>query len=109
MIQGPVSVTRDNNGNIRIQPSNRPVGRALASEKASSQPSSIPERKNLRGKLPRPPNSFILYRQQHHPMVKKAHPKLHNNEICKSCNPQTSFVHSLVISLLIHRSSLMFS
>ena len=36
------------------------------------------------GKVPRPPNAFILYRQHHHPLVKRASPHLHNNEICKS-------------------------
>jgi hypothetical protein len=34
-------------------------------------------------KIPRPPNSFILYRQYHHPLVKEANPGIHNNEICK--------------------------
>ncbi|KAF2105066.1 mating-type protein MAT1-2, partial [Rhizodiscina lignyota] len=32
-------------------------------------------------KVPRPPNAFILYRQKHHPDLKKANPHLHNNEI----------------------------
>ena len=40
-------------------------------------------------KLPRPPNAFILYRQHHHPIVKEAHPQLHNNQICK--NSQAKF------------------
>ncbi len=34
-------------------------------------------------KVPRPPNPFILYRQHHHPLLKEAHPEMHNNEICK--------------------------
>ncbi|PGH26680.1 hypothetical protein AJ80_01626 [Polytolypa hystricis UAMH7299] len=33
------------------------------------------------GKIPRPPNAFILYRQHHHPLVKVAHPEFHNNDI----------------------------
>lgn len=37
-----------------------------------------------KARLPRPPNAFILYRQHHHPIVKEAHPDLHNNQICKS-------------------------
>lgn len=33
-------------------------------------------------KVPRPPNAFILYRQHHHPVLKRANPMMHNNEIC---------------------------
>lgn len=33
-------------------------------------------------KVPRPPNAFILYRQHHHPLIKKEHPEYHNNDIC---------------------------
>ena len=78
-IQAPVNITRDENtNNILIRPSNGLAGRILASDKTTAG-----ERKNLSGKLPRPPNSFILYRQQHHPALKEAHPTLHNNQICK--------------------------
>ncbi len=35
-------------------------------------------------KIPRPPNAFILYRQQYHPLVKAENPEFHNNDICKS-------------------------
>ena len=81
-IQAPVNITRDETtNNILIQPSHRLSGRFLASDQAA-----VGERKNLSGKLPRPPNSFILYRQQHHPRLKEAHPTLHNNQICK-CLP----------------------
>lgn len=34
-------------------------------------------------KVPRPPNAFILYRQEHHPLVKAENPDFHNNDICK--------------------------
>jgi len=34
-------------------------------------------------KIPRPPNAFILYRQEHHPIIKAANPEFHNNDICK--------------------------
>lgn len=34
------------------------------------------------GKPPRPPNSFILYRQHHHAGMVAKHPGLHNNQIC---------------------------
>jgi hypothetical protein len=33
--------------------------------------------------VPRPPNAFILYRQERHPVVKSEHPEYHNNDICK--------------------------
>ncbi|OBT99156.1 hypothetical protein VE01_02603 [Pseudogymnoascus verrucosus] len=32
-------------------------------------------------KVPRPPNAFILYRKDHHQLVKDANPGIHNNEI----------------------------
>ncbi|OJJ43406.1 hypothetical protein ASPZODRAFT_146122 [Penicilliopsis zonata CBS 506.65] len=32
-------------------------------------------------KIPRPPNAFILYRQEHHPKIREAHPEFHNNDI----------------------------
>jgi hypothetical protein len=35
-------------------------------------------------KIPRPPNAFILYRQEHHPVIKAANPEFHNNDICES-------------------------
>jgi hypothetical protein len=34
-----------------------------------------------KSKVPRPPNSFILYRQEHHPKIKDQNPDLHNNDI----------------------------
>ena len=36
-----------------------------------------------RAKVPRPPNAFILYRQERHPVLKSEHPEYHNNDICK--------------------------
>lgn len=35
-------------------------------------------------KLPRPANSFILYRKSLHPELKAANPGMHNNDICMS-------------------------
>lgn len=35
-------------------------------------------------KLPRPPNAFILYRQQNHPIVMSQNPGFHNTQICMS-------------------------
>lgn len=37
----------------------------------------------VKDKVPRPPNSFIIYRQEWHPKIVKQHPGVHNNEICK--------------------------
>ena len=37
-----------------------------------------------KAKVPRPPNAFILYRQERHPVLKSEHPEYHNNDICKS-------------------------
>ncbi|RMZ78557.1 hypothetical protein DV737_g3840, partial [Chaetothyriales sp. CBS 132003] len=34
-----------------------------------------------KAKVPRPPNSFILYRQEYHPKLKAQNPGLHNNDI----------------------------
>jgi hypothetical protein len=37
-----------------------------------------------KAKVPRPPNSFILYRQHYHPIIKEQIPGIANNDICKS-------------------------
>ncbi len=34
-------------------------------------------------RIRRPPNSYILYRKDHHEQVKAQNPGIHNNEICK--------------------------
>ena len=47
------------------------------------QDSNIP-RTLKDGKVPRPPNAFILYRQHHHPLIKQAQPELTNNQICEA-------------------------
>lgn len=33
-------------------------------------------------KIPRPPNAFILYRQQYHPLIQAENPDFRNNDIC---------------------------
>ncbi|PKC08917.1 mating-type protein Mat a-1, partial [Rhizophagus irregularis] len=33
--------------------------------------------------IPRPPNSFILYRQHHHPLILNQHPGINNSEISR--------------------------
>ncbi len=35
------------------------------------------------GRIPRPPNAFILYRQHWHPILKEVNHELHNNQICE--------------------------
>ena len=40
-------------------------------------------------KVPRPPNAFIIYRQEWHPKVVEENPDLHNNDICKHLHPFT--------------------
>ena len=44
--------------------------------------------KEKQAKIPRPPNAFILYRQQYHPLIKAENPDFHNNDICKSPLPE---------------------
>lgn len=46
-------------------------------------------------RVPRPPNSFILYRQHHHHAVTAANPGVQNTQICESC-----FYHSVIASLI---------
>lgn len=87
MISAPVKMVRDAFGNILIKPLPLDsLGRKSVSEKgpSTSKLSDVNEGKNWRGKLPRPPNSFILYRQHHHPILKAENPGFHNNQICKS-------------------------
>lgn len=40
-----------------------------------------------KNKVPRPPNAFILYRKDWHPIVVAQNPGLHNNAICKHSEP----------------------
>jgi hypothetical protein len=36
-----------------------------------------------RNKIPRPPNAWIMYRQNFHTTIAREHPDLTNNQICK--------------------------
>lgn len=91
MISAPVTVSQDAFGNVHIQPLGEPLGRKSVSDPGPAVPNAsnannannANEGKNLRGKVPRPPNSFILYRQYHHPLLKAKNPEWHNNQICK--------------------------
>lgn len=45
-----------------------------------------------KAKVPRPPNAFILYRQEHHPRLKTQYPDMRNNDICKKTSRKTLVV-----------------
>ena len=57
------------------------VASAMGRNSTEKPPTPEPKRAP---KIPRPPNSFILYRQHYHPLIKESNPGIHNNEICKS-------------------------
>ena len=42
---------------------------------------------STKDKVARPPNAFIIYRQDWHPKVAKEHPDMHNNNICPFLSP----------------------
>ena len=48
-----------------------------------ASPGSSIDTKKKESKTPRPPNSFILYRQHHHPTLVAQNPGMHNNQICE--------------------------
>ncbi|KAF2771542.1 mating-type protein MAT1-2, partial [Teratosphaeria nubilosa] len=45
------------------------------------QTPATPDPKKAGSKVPRPPNAFIIYRQEWHPKVVAQNPGLHNNAI----------------------------
>jgi len=49
-------------------------------------------------KEPRPPNAFILYRKERHPLLKQQNRSLHNNEISKILGRQWNFEQESVKS-----------
>lgn len=80
MIEAPVSITSETQpARIVIKPQHDLLGHT----KAMSTTSTSKHRAAGKAKVARPPNAFILYRQQHHPLLKSLHPDLHNNKICK--------------------------
>ena len=58
------------------------VKKVVSGERATKEQAGSDKEKLA--KIPRPPNAFILYRQQYHPVVKADNPDFHNNDICKS-------------------------
>lgn len=52
-------------------------------------------------KVPRPPNSFILYRQYHHNATKEANPGISNNDICEYLFTSTFFLLEFLSRILI--------
>ena len=80
MIEAPVTTVEDvDRGVIQIAPSRFLLGHDRIIPGAKKPKVKTPKE----DKVARPPNAFILYRQHHHPLVKAAHPELHNNQICK--------------------------
>lgn len=80
MIEAPVTTVEDVDRRvIQIAPSRYLLGHDCIVPGAKTPKAKAPKE----DKVARPPNAFILYRQHHHPLVKAAHPKLHNNQICK--------------------------
>ena len=62
----------------KIMPAQNPTGKVLKEVYAGDvKPKSA-------GKVARPPNAFIVYRQRHHADMVAANPGLHNNQICAS-------------------------
>lgn len=88
LIHAPVVMRIDAHHNVHIHGQRPAGGIRLVSDRrtALNKPSTGNRGMNSRAKLPRPPNSFILYRQHHHPLLKETQPNLHNNEICKWSN-----------------------
>ena len=83
-IHAPTTVNIDAHGVCRIHAKNDPRGRHCVSDKDTKVSKPLAGNKGKIAKLPRPANSFILYRQHHHPHLKAEHPEMHSNEICKS-------------------------
>lgn len=44
-------------------------------------------------KIPRPPNAFIIYRKEWHPIMVAKNPGAHNNTICESALPSNVFLN----------------
>ncbi|KAI9785633.1 MAG: Transcription factor Sox-2 [Peltula sp. TS41687] len=83
---GALQVRRPH-ANVLNTPSNGVPSLASTTGAFTNGTSTITDVKTIKktqlesGKVPRPPNAFILYRQQHHPLLKNASPRMHNNEI----------------------------
>ena len=73
---------------IRLVPARNASGRKLESDDNTGQ-SMKPSYKS---KIPRPANAYILYRAEHHKLVKAKNPGLHNNAICETLFP--TYPHS---------------
>lgn len=89
MITAPVTIVEDvGRGVIEITPSHYLLGHDSIIPGAKK-----PKTKALKeDKIARPPNAFIIYRQHHHPLVKAAYPKLHNNQICKFAHQSSDWL-----------------
>jgi hypothetical protein len=64
-----------------------------------SSPAAPPTPVTARGKIPRPPNEWILYRADNHLPIKLAYPGISNNEICKFYLGYAFLIDSNIYSL----------
>ena len=80
------------NNVIRMVPARQANGRKLESDDDTRQSMKF----SNKSKIPRPANAYILYRAEHHKLVKAKNPGLHNNAIC-----MTFFLNSLSLHILI--------
>lgn len=62
--------------------------------------SAVKAAKAAQAKIPRPPNAFIIYRQEHHAGTVANNPTLRNNDICKFIMFHLSILNSNLFKLL---------
>lgn len=76
-----------NTMDVSTQFANPVVAQAVATLPATATPASEvmieSSTTKPKDKVKRPPNAFIIYRKELHPLVVAENPKLHNNDICK--------------------------
>jgi hypothetical protein len=73
---------------IRLMPFAGTTSPTMSPSITSLSSDSGPPEPKGKAKVPRPPNAFILYRQHHHPIIKKDFPGIVNNDICKYLTQQ---------------------
>lgn len=78
----PESISSPNNGNMALKNFDTLSGSGMAASSHES-PEKLP-------KVPKPANSWILYRQSKHAGVVAENPGMHNSEICKFMCPHQS-------------------
>ncbi|KAL8867997.1 MAG: hypothetical protein Q9174_005286 [Haloplaca sp. 1 TL-2023] len=81
-LQAPTVISGGGPMAYKIFPAHNPTGKVLKEVYIGEDP---PKSK---GKVARPPNAFIVYRQQHHAVMVAANPGLHNNQISVALGKQ---------------------